>query len=254
MAFFCGLKVLEKKQRLAKRIAESGIASRREAERLIEAGKVSVDGTIITTPVCFVDPTMVVAVDGVEISHKSEQIMIWKFYKPREVITTKYDAQNRKTVFDFFDVQKQRLLYIGRLDYNSEGLLLFTNNGDLARKMELPSTALPRTYCVRIFGNLSNDAICKLKEGITIEGIRYGSIDVRADTAFEQGANTWITVILYEGKNREIRKVMEYFGCTVSRLIRTSYGPFKLDKMKLGEIAAVDKKHVENFLEFLRQK
>ena len=243
-----GVENLEK-QRLAKRIAESGAASRREGERLILASRVAVDGEIITTPVFFVDEKSVVTLDGVEISQRSEEIVMWKFYKPREVITTKHDPQNRKTVFDFFDVQNQRLLYIGRLDYNSEGLLLFTNNGDLARKMELPSTGLRRTYRVRIFGNLPDDAIEKLQKGIIVDGVKYGRIDICVDkTSAKNSANSWITVKLAEGKNREIRKIMEHFRCTVNRLIRTSYGPFNLGAMNPGDIAVVDKKSMEELL------
>ena len=238
--------------RLAKKIAESGIASRREAERLIESGRVTVDGAIITTPVFFVTDENIICVDEKQISEKSDKVIIWKFYKPRGVITSKRDTQNRETVFDCLKgiIGKDRLLYIGRLDYNSEGLLLFTNNGDVARKMELPSTALKRVYKARIFGNLSEDAIQKMERGVTIKGIKYGSVNVKIDkrNSFEKSTNTWITVTLSEGKNREIRKIMEHFGCIVNKLIRLSYGPFELGSLKSGEVLQADKSDVERFI------
>jgi 23S rRNA pseudouridine2605 synthase len=242
---------LKDKLRLAKRIAESGIASRREAERMIESGCVAVDGVTITTPVFFVNDTNIVAVNGKIILSKSEEIILWRFYKPRGVITSKRDTRNRKTVFDLLDKNQHRLLYIGRLDYNSEGLLLFTNNGDLARKMELPETALKRTYRVRIFGKLSADAMQKLKQGVTIDGIKYRAADVQVDSATSDSRNVWLTITISEGKNREIRKIMEHFGCSVNRLIRIGYGPFKLDKLKPGEISMVHRQDAEKFLKNL---
>jgi 23S rRNA pseudouridine2605 synthase len=240
--------------RLAKRIAESGVASRREAERLIETGRVAVDGIVVTTPVFFVSENNKVFVDGKEISQKSNDIVIWKFYKPKGVITTKRDPKNRRTVFDILEengvsANEHRLLYIGRLDYNSEGLLLFSNNGDVARKMELPSSAIKRTYRARIFGRLSEDAVGQLKHGIIIDSIKYGQIDVQFDRASaECSKNIWITVTLAEGKNREIRKVMEHFNCTVNRLIRISYGPFNLGDLRPGEIQKATKQEMKKLL------
>jgi 23S rRNA pseudouridine2605 synthase len=233
---------LEQKIRLAKRIAESGVASRREAEKLIEDGQVVVDGETVKTPVFFVTNQAEILVRGKIIPPKSEEIIIWKYHKPKGVLTTKKDPQNRRTVFeDLGDLGnlgdlgdfRQRFIYIGRLDYNSEGLLLFTNNGDVARKMELPSTGLRRVYRVRIFGNLSEEKIQKLRKGVVIDGIRYGSADVKVD---KQSANSWITVTISEGKNREIRRMMEYIGCEVSRLIRIGYGPFQLNDLPSGSI------------------
>ena len=238
---------MKNKIRLAKKIAESGIASRREAEVLIQAGRVSVDGELVETPVFFVDDQNEILVDGKKISKKSKEVRIWKFYKPRGVITTKKDPKNRKTVFDFFKNSEnfknfgenaERLLYIGRLDYNSEGILLFTNNGDVARKMELPSTALQRTYRVRIFGDLPKTAIEELKNGITINGICYGKVEITEERgkSGKFSKNSWLTIKIFEGKNREIRKIMEHYGCVVNRLIRISYGPFKLENLVQGEI------------------
>ena len=172
---------MEKKIRIAKKIAESGVASRREAEKLIESGKVSVDGEIVTTPVFFVDDQNEIVVNGKKIPGKSSEIKIWKFYKPRGVITTKRDPQNRKTVFDFFKNPDERLIYIGRLDYNSEGLLLFTNSGNIARRTELPSSEIKRTYRVRIFGKFPKNAAEELKNGVTIDGINYGKIEILAE-------------------------------------------------------------------------
>lgn len=240
---------MENKRRLAKRIAESGIASRREAERLIEDGRVCVNNELISSPVFFVDETDVVTVNGMEIQKKQKEILLWKFYKPMGVITAKNDNHGRKTVFDFLNVQDQRLLYIGRLDYNSEGLLLFTNNGDVARKMQLPSTALKRTYRVRIFGDLSVEAIKKLKNGITIDGIKYGRVDIQFESKPQQrSANIWIRVTISEGKNREIRKIMQYFRCTVNRLVRISYGPFDLGDLNPGNFKMIDNKKLKKFL------
>ncbi|GHU19969.1 hypothetical protein FACS189472_10530 [Alphaproteobacteria bacterium] len=243
---------LESKTRLAKRIAESGCASRREAERLIESGRVSVDGQVINTPVFFVDESNDIRVDGESISTKSEEVIIWKFHKPKGVITTKTDPKNRKTVFDFFADKIGRLLYIGRLDYNSEGLLLFTNNGDVARKMELPSTGLSRTYRARILGKLTDESIRKLEKGITIDKIKYGPVEILVDNNDDyKSANRWISITISEGKNREVRKIMEHFGCAVNRLIRVSYGPFQLGNLHTGKITRVKNSETKAFLKKL---
>ncbi|MDR1375487.1 MAG: rRNA pseudouridine synthase [Holosporaceae bacterium] len=228
-----------KKTRLAKKIAASGVASRREAEKLIEAGRVLVNGESVKTPVFFVTDQDKILIDGKNISSISEEIIIWKFYKPPGVITTKHDPQNRKTVFDFFPNIDGRLLYVGRLDYNSEGLLLFTNNGNLARKLELPSTGLKRTYLARFRGNFPETGIRDLKNGIVLNGTRYRPIDIKLQMARTSVVNSWATVTLFEGKNREIRKVMEHFGCQVSRLVRVGYGPFKLGNLSPGKFSRV---------------
>jgi 23S rRNA pseudouridine2605 synthase len=231
-----------KSTRLAKRIAESGVTSRRDAEKLIEAGRVVVNGEIVTTPVFFVADSDEILVDGAKIPGVSEEIILWKFHKPRGVITTRRDPQNRKTVFDFFPEAIGRLLCVGRLDYNSEGLLLLVNNGLLARRLELPSSGFRRTYLVRFFGSLSDEHIRELKSGITVEGVRYGPIDLRPrenQTTAASSMNSWATATLSEGKNREIRKVLEHFGCRVNRLIRTAYGPVKLGDLPPGKISRI---------------
>jgi 23S rRNA pseudouridine2605 synthase len=236
--------------RLGKKIAESGIASRREAEKLIEAGRVAVDGQVATTPVFFVTDQSEISVDGKSISSKPAETIIWKFHKPRGAITTRNDPQNRKTVFDFFPDTGQRLIYIGRLDYNSEGLLLFTNNGDVARKLELPSTALKRVYRAKIFGELTDEKIRKLENGITVDGIKYKPSEIKRDGPADK-ANSWIAVTLSEGKNREIRKMAESVGCVVNRLIRISYGPFSLGALPSGGIARVPEKETAKLLKSL---
>lgn len=228
--------------RIAKKIAESGAASRREAERLIAEGRVSVNGKVITTPVFFVDDSHKITIDGKPIEKKSKKLVVWKMNKPRGYLTTKRDPKGRKTVFDLFPQTNERLLYIGRLDYNSEGLLLFTNDGNFSRKLELPSTGLSRSYKVRFHGNLTKEKIEKLKNGITVNEIRYSPIDVKIIK--QDKSNNWAILTLKEGKNREIRKVLESLGCIVNRLIRISYGtvtlgnllPGKIDKLSENEI------------------
>lgn len=220
--------------RIAKKIAESGIASRREAERLIEEGRVSVNGEVITTPVFFVDDSHEIKVDGKILGGKSEKLVVWKMNKPRGYLTTKSDPKGRKTVFDLFPKVDDRQLYIGRLDYNSEGLLLFTNDGNFSRKLELPSTGLKRSYKVRFHGNLSEEKIRKLKNGVTVDGINYGTIDVKIEK--QDKSNNWAILTLREGKNREIRKVLEALGCTVNRLIRISYGTVSLGNLPSGKV------------------
>jgi 23S rRNA pseudouridine2605 synthase len=242
---------LESKTRLAKRIAECGIASRRDAEKLIESGMVIVDGKIVNTPVFLVTDRSEILVNGKKIPQKPQKIIIWKFHKPKGVITTKSDPKNRKTVFDFFPNFDQRLIHVGRLDYNSEGLLLFTNNGDIARKMELPSTGLERKYRVRIFGNLTDEKIQTLKNGVVISGIKYRSVRIEIDSSRLSRSNSWITVTLREGKNREIRKIMEYVGCVVNRLIRIGYGPFNLGNLSPGEISPALKREIAQLLKII---
>jgi 23S rRNA pseudouridine2605 synthase len=243
---------LESRTRLAKKIAECGVTSRRNAERLIQSGRVVVDGKIVSTPVFLVADNSQILVDGKEIPRKSEEIIIWKFHKPSGVITTRNDPRGRKTVFDFFPDFNQRVIHIGRLDYNSEGLLLFTNNGDIARKMELPSTGLKRTYRVRIFGNLTSDKIQELEKGMVIDGIKYRSVQVEVDDVRGQNhSNSWVTVTLHEGKNREIRKIMAQVGCIVNRLIRIGYGPFNLGNLPSEKILRASEKEIAKLLKII---
>lgn len=251
------------KIRIAKKIAESGITSRRDAERLIESGAVSVNGEKIDTPVFFVDDNDVICVNGKAISKKSSQIRLWKFYKPRNVIVSRFDPQGRQTVFDLIPNLSERLLYIGRLDYNSEGLLLFTNDGNFSRKLELPKSGLKRIYRARIIGNLKNETIKNLKQnGLELKEngakIKYSVVDIQKDEKKDKdkksktsGANSWLTITLAEGKNREIRKIMEHYNCQVSRLIRIEYGGIKLDSMKPGEFKECSRDEVKGLRELI---
>lgn len=233
--------------RIAKKIAESGVASRREAERLIEEGRVSVDGEVVTTPVFFVDDSQEIAIDGKPIGNKSEKLVVWKMNKPKGYLTTKHDPKGRKTVFDLFPKVEDRLLYIGRLDYNSEGLLLFTNDGNFSRKLELPSTGLSRSYKVRFHGNLTKEKIEKLKKGVTVDKTHYGPIDVKIIK--QDKSNNWAILTLKEGKNREIRKVLESLDCTVNRLIRVSYGTVSLGNLPSGKVEQLSENEIQKLAE-----
>ncbi len=228
--------------RIAKAIANTGFASRREAEKIINDGRVSVDGEKISSPVFFVNEENIIYIDEKPINVKSEKIRLWKFYKPRGVITTRRDPQGRKTVFDVINYNQGRLLYIGRLDYNSEGLLLFTNNGNVSRYFELPKNKIRRTYRVRVFGKITDSKLNSIRRGICIDGVNYGTMTISVISS--GSTNSWLNVELYEGKNREIRKVFAAFELTVNRLIRTSYGKYKLDDMMPGNFqeVVIDKK------------
>ena len=235
--------------RLAKKIAESGVASRREAEQLIKSNRVSVDGRVVSTPVFFVSDENKICIDGKPISVATDELVVWKMNKPRGYLTTRTDPKGRKTVFELFDerMADQRLIYIGRLDYNSEGLLLFTNDGNFSRKLELPATALPRTYKVRFHGQLTPEKVARMEKGIKIDGINYGPVTVKL---FDQNkGNNWAFFTLREGKNREIRKILEYFGCTVNRLIRVSYGTVNLGDLPQGKIVKLSSEEVKKLVE-----
>lgn len=225
-----------KKERLAKFMAQSGACSRRDAERLIEEGRVTVNGDIVETPVTFVSSEDIINLDGKTISGQIKE-KVWLFYKPTGLITTHKDPEGRPTVFEYA-AQKglPRVISVGRLDINSEGLLLLTNSTSLARQAELPSTGWKRTYKVRVFGPLQESALTALRKGITVEGMRYAPIEVDYDLNQGSGRNTWLFMTLTEGKNREIRKVLNHLGLQVNRLIRLSYGPYLLGDLKPGEI------------------
>lgn len=241
--------------RIAKAIAESGVASRREAERLIEQGRVVCDGTPVTSPVFFVDEKSCIKVDGKIIKNNSDDVRLWKFYKPVGVLTTRSDPQKRKTIFDVIKLDFPRVIYVGRLDINSEGLLLLTNNGALARYFELPKSKIKRTYKVRVFGNLSEGILKSIRRGVSIDGFNYGKIDVEIlkndNSEKTNSKNTWLLMTLTEGKNREIRKILEHFGLKVNRLIRISYHKFQLDNMKPGDIEEVSHQEVASLLKKL---
>ena len=225
-----------KGERIAKRMARAGVCSRREAEVMILEGRVKVDNQTILTPATLVTDEMMITVDGKPID-KPERTRVWRYHKPRGLLTTNRDPQGRATIYDNLPKSLPRVISVGRLDYNSEGLLLLTNDGGVARKLELPEKGWARRYRVRAFGTLSPQQIEKLARGMTVEGVRYGAIETQIDR--QQGGNVWLTMTLSEGKNREIRKVLEALGLQVSRLIRVAYGPFQLGKLEPSEVEEV---------------
>jgi 23S rRNA pseudouridine2605 synthase len=222
--------------RIAKVLARAGIASRREAERIIAAGRVAVNGKPIASPALNVTASDRITLDGKDIADP-EPPRLWLYHKPVGLVTTERDEKGRKTVFSELPEEMPRVLSVGRLDLNSEGLLLLTNDGEIKRKLELPSTGWLRKYRVRVNGKPGDETFAPLRKGMKSEGISYQPMTVTLDR--QQGANAWLTVSLREGKNREIRRAMEAVGLTVNRLIRVSYGPFQLGQLKPGEVSEV---------------
>jgi 23S rRNA pseudouridine2605 synthase len=222
--------------RISRAMAKAGLCSRRDAERWIAEGRVSVNGAVLTTPAVEVGPGDRVLVDGAPLP-QAEPIRLWRYHKPRGLVTTHQDPEGRPTVFDNLPPGLPRVISIGRLDFNTEGLLLLTTDGALARHLELPSTGWLRRYRVRARGRIQQADLDQLKDGVTIEGIAYGPIEATLDS--EHGANIWLTVGLREGKNREIRKIMAHLDLEVGRLIRVSFGPFQLMDIEPGQIAPV---------------
>ena len=225
--------------RIAKVLSRAGIASRREAERMIEAGRVAVNGKTIASPALNVTAKDRITVDGKEVG-APERPRLWLYHKPTGLVTTTADEKGRETVFDKLPEGMPRVMSVGRLDLNSEGLLLLTNDGGIKRKLELPSTGWLRKYRVRVKGAPKDEDLAPLRKGVTIEGERFQPMDVTLDR--QQGANAWLTVGLREGKNREIRRAMGEIGLDVNRLIRVSYGPFRLNDLKPGEVEEIKPK------------
>jgi 23S rRNA pseudouridine2605 synthase len=232
-------------ERLAKRIAGAGLCSRREAEAWIAEGRVKVNGKKVLTPALNVSPEDAVVVDG-KLLQEKEEARLWLYHKPAGLVTTHKDPEGRRTVFESLPKTLPRVISIGRLDLNSEGLLLLTNDGDLARKLELPATGWIRRYRVRAYGAIAPSMIEAMKKGVSVDGINYGSVEVVLDS--QKGNNSWLTVSLKEGKNREIRKIFEHFGCSVNRLLRLSYGPFQLGSLEKGEVKEVTGKVLKSFI------
>lgn len=228
-----------KKERIAKIIAHAGVCSRRDAEKLILEGEVTLNGSLVTTPATLVSTEDQIRVKGTPLP-KAESVRLWRYYKPVGLVVSHRDEKNRPTIFDSLPSDLPRVISVGRLDLNSEGLILLTTNGALSRQLELPSTGWKRRYRVRIHGTPTPEELASLKDGITVEGMNYGSIEAQLDR--QQGQNAWLTMTLTEGKNREIRKIMDHFGWAVSRLIRLSYGPFQLGQLNPGDIVEVPKK------------
>ena len=225
--------------RIAKAMARAGLCSRRDGEAWIAEGRVSVNGRILTAPGVVVGPTDKILVDGQPLP-AAEPAQMWRYYKPRGLVTTHSDPEGRPTVFDALPPDLPRVVSIGRLDFNTEGLLLLTNDGALARHLELPATGWLRRYRVRAHGRVNQAELDSLKDGVTIEGVRYGGIEAVIDSV--QAGNMWLTIGLREGKNREVRRILGSLALEVNRLIRVSYGPFQLMDLQPGAIEAVKRR------------
>ena len=235
----------DKKQRIAKSIAATGYCSRRHAEKLILMGEVTVNGKKIITPTFFVNKKDEIKVKNILIKSfiKTE---LYIFHKPKNVIVSKNDPQKRKTIYDFLPSNMQQFHYVGRLDYNTEGLLLLTNNGKLKRYLELPLNKIERSYKVKVYGNIKNIDKKKLLHGLTINNVKYGPVHI--DLINNKEKTSWFNVKLHEGKNREIRKIMEYYGLFINDLIRVQFGPFHLKNIERGYLEKISQKELNLFI------
>jgi 23S rRNA pseudouridine2605 synthase len=240
-------------ERIAKLLSRVGVASRREVERMIADGRVALDGEALNTPATILPSLRGVTVDGKPVG-KPDRARLFRFHKPAGLLTTERDPKGRPTIYtalrNALPAETPRLMPVGRLDLNTEGLLLLTNDGELKRAMELPSSKVPRTYRARTFGDVSQAQLEDLMDGTTIDGVNYGSIDANLER--RTGRNQWIELTLTEGKNREVRRVLEHLGLKVSRLIRTAYGPFMLGDLPRGAADELKKHEVERFRAGLR--
>jgi 23S rRNA pseudouridine2605 synthase len=223
-------------ERLAKFIARSGVCSRRAAEEMILQKRVTINGEVVEHPMYMVDGSEKILIDGEKLP-KKEETRLWLYHKPCGLLTTHADKQKRPMVFEHLPANMPRVISVGRLDLNSEGLLLLTNDGALARKLELPSNGWIRRYKVRVHGNVDVKKLASLNKGCVVDGIHYGPMKVVLES--QNGSNSWLIVSIMEGKNREVRKVMASIGLQVARLIRLSYGPFQLGSLKKGEVKEV---------------
>lgn len=235
--------------RIAKLLARAGVASRREIERMIADGRVAIEGKVLDTPAVKLLNLRGVTVDGKPVG-RAEEARLYAFHKPSGLITAERDPAGRPTIYDALrnalPKGTPRLMPVGRLDFTTEGLLLLTNDGELKRAMELPSSGIPRTYRARAFGDITQAQLDDLSHGIEIDGMRYGSIE--ADLERGSGRNRWIVLTLTEGKNREVRNVLEHLGLEVSRLLRTGYGPFDLADLPRGQAVQIRHADVERFM------
>ena len=231
-------------QRIAKLLARAGVASRREIERMIEARRIAIDGTPIETPATIVTSLQGVTVDGQPVAAPTAA-RLFLYHKPAGLLTAERDPKGRPTIYDKLPRDLPRVVPVGRLDLNTEGLLLLTTDGEFKRQLELPSVGVERAYRARAYGTVTQAQLEDLIDGIEIEGVRYGSIDANLER--RTGANVWVEMRLREGKNREVRRVLEHLGLQVSRLIRTAYGPFILDDLPPGEVGEVRQHDLANF-------
>ena len=220
-------------ERIAKWLARAGVASRRDAEKLLAEGRIRLNNAAVAHPATFVSAGDLVVVDGVVVD-APDRTRLWRYHKPVGLVTTHRDPQGRPTVFDKLPPGLPRVISVGRLDLNSEGLLLLTNDGALARKLELPATGWIRRYRVRVHGRVDERRLAALAHGVTIDGVAYGTIEAGLDS--RRGDNAWLTVSLREGRNREVRRVMTHVGLAVARLIRIAYGPFQLGTLPRGTV------------------
>jgi 23S rRNA pseudouridine2605 synthase len=241
-------------ERIAKLLARAGVASRREVERMIGEGRISLNGQALITPATILPNLRGITVDGNPVG-KAERTRLFRFHKPAGLLTAERDPGGRPTIYaalrNALPTDTPRLMPVGRLDLNTEGLLLLTNDGELKRAMELPANAVPRTYRARAFGAVSQAQLEDLMDGIVIDGTRYGPIDANLER--RTGRNQWIEMTLTEGKNREVRRVLEHLGLKVSRLMRTAYGPFSLGDLPRGAAEEVKKHELERFESSLRK-
>ncbi len=236
-------------QRIAKLLARAGIASRREIERMIAEGRIARDGVALDTPATVLTSLKGITVDGKAVK-EAEPARLFLFHKPTGVLTAATDPKGRRTIYDVLPPGLPRLLPVGRLDLNTEGLLLLTTDGELKRSLELPSSGVERVYRARAYGSVTQDALEGLMMGVEIEGVRYAPINANLER--RTGANVWIEMRLAEGKNREVRRVLEYLGLKVSRLIRVAYGPFVLDDLPIGKVAEVRARDLANVRRMLK--
>ncbi|MGB7405669.1 MAG: pseudouridine synthase [Pacificimonas sp.] len=223
--------------RIAKLMARAGAGSRREVERMIAEGRVALNGRTLDSPALNLPSLRGVTLDGNPLEKKQETAL-WVFHKPTGCLTAASDPKGRKTVFDLLPSGTPRLMPVGRLDYNTEGLLLFTNDGELKRALELPVNEVERRYRVRVHGQITQDRLERLSEGVTIEGIRYRPMEANLDR--KSGTNSWVSIAITEGKNREVRRVLEWCGVQVTRLIRTGFGPFDLEDLPVGQLVRLN--------------
>ncbi len=234
--------------RIAKLLARAGVASRREVERMIGDGRVALNGDVLQTPATIIETLRGVTVDGKPVE-KADRTRLFAFHKPTGLLTAERDFSGRPTIYtalrNTLPADAGRVMPVGRLDLNTEGLLLLTNDGALKREMELPSSNIPRTYRARAFGEVSQDALEALMDGVTIDGMHYGPINANKERS--SGRNQWIEVTITEGKNREVRHVLEWLGLKVNRLVRTAYGPFGLADLPRGQAVEIRKQDIDRF-------